>query len=215
MKNKKPKMIESVGALHYAFNTPDASGEFNLGTYGDITRSPIIKKVSVEPEEETVTVRASGEDYDQVSQTSKIGLEFEAVAFDPEDLARAKGERIDDGGLVLGGSSSPRPFLAIGYPVTKIGDGYTLKWYPKCKLTENSEEASTSETSFSEQNPTIHFDAYAFNDKGDKFVYLDTEMSKFPEGMTIEKFFSKVITSMADVTSVLAPSAEAEETPGA
>lgn len=212
MNTKKPKMIESVGALYYTFNTPGEDGEFNLSTYGNITRSPIIKKVSVEPEEETTTVRASGEDYDQVSQTSKIGLEFETVAFDPEDLAKAKGEKIDTGGLVFGGSSSPRPYLGIGYPVIKVGGGYTLKWYPKCKLTENSEEASTSETSFNEQNPTVHFDAYAFNTAGDKFVYLDTEMTKFPEGMTEEKFFSKVITSQEDITKILTPTAE---TPGA
>lgn len=207
MKTKKPKMIETVGALMYTFNTPAEDGEFNLETYGEIVCSPIIKKVSVEPEEETTTVRASGEDYDQVSQTSKIGLEFETVAFDPEDLAKAKGEKIDNSGLVMGGSSSPRPFLAIGYPVIKVGGGFTLKWYPKCKLTENSEEASTSETSFNEQNPTVHFDSYAFNDAGDKFVYLDTEMSKFPEGMTIDKFFSKVITSAADIESILTPGA--------
>lgn len=209
MKTKRPKMIETVGALNYAFNVPSEDGEFNSATYEDVVCSPVIKKVSVEPESETAIVRASGEDYDQVSQTSKIGLEFETVAFDPEDLAKAKGEKIEECGLVLGGSSTPRPFLAIGYPVIKVGGGYALKWYPKCKLTENSEEASTSETSFSEQNPTVHFDAYAFNDAGDKFVYLDTEMSNFPQGMTKEKFFSKVITSKADIESVLAPLPEA------
>ena len=39
-------------------------------TYEEIIKSPIIKKVGVEPESETTPIRASGEDYDQVSQTS-------------------------------------------------------------------------------------------------------------------------------------------------
>lgn len=207
MKQKKPKIIETVGALYYSFNTPTEDGEFDITTYGDIIKSPIIKKVGVEPEAETAVVRASGQNYDEISQTSSIGLEIEVVAFDPEDLAKAKGETTTQNGLILGGSSTPRPYIAIGYPVLKVGGGITMKWYPKCKLTENTEEVSTSDTSFSEQNPTVNFSAYAFNDNGDKFVYLDSETSKYPENMTEDKFFSKVISSDADIQSVLTPGA--------
>lgn len=207
MKVKKPKIIETVGALYYGFNTPNASGEFDPSTYGEIVKSPIVKKVTIEPEAETAVVRASGENYDEVSQTSSIGIEIESVAFDPEDLATAKGEQKETNGLVLGGASNARPYLAIGYPVIKIGGKKCLKWYPKCKLIENSEEVSTSETSFSEQNQTVNFAAYSFDDSGNKFVYLDEEMASFPEGMTEEKFFSKVIISDEDITSILTPGA--------
>lgn len=210
MKVKKPKIIETVGALYYAFNNPTIMG-FDSTSFEDVVKSPIIKKVSVEPEAETAVVRASGENYDEISQTSSIGLEFETVAFDPGDLAKAKGEEVDDSGLVFGGASNQRPYVAIGYPVIKVGGEKCLKWYPKCKLVENSEEASTSEDSFSEQNPTVNFSAYSFDDKGNKFIYLDTEMDNFPEGMTEELFFSKVITSKNDINSLLHPTEENQE----
>lgn len=209
MKQKKPKIIETVGALYYAFNLPGENGEFNLETYSEIIKSPIIKKVAVEPEAETAVIRASGENYDEVSQTSSIGIEIETVAFDTDDLAKAKGESVSSQGLIIGGASSPRPYMSIGYPVLKVGGGKLLKWFPKCKLTENSEEVSTSDTSFSEQNPTVSFSAFSFNENGDKYVYLDSESVKFPEGMTEEKFFSKVITSDADIAEILSTVEEA------
>lgn len=209
MKVKKPKVIETVGALYYTFNTPTEDGEFDISTYGEIIKSPIIKKIGVEPEAETAVIRASGENYDEVSQTSSINIEIETVAFDPEDLAKSKGEKSTTNGLILGGSSNPRPYLAIGVPILKVGGGKMLKWFPKCKLIENTEEASTSDTSFSEQNATVNFAAYSFNANGDKFAYLDTETANYPEGMTEEKFFSKVITSEADITALLS------STPGA
>lgn len=203
MINKKPKIILSVGALYYAFNIPSEDGSFDPHSYSEIIHSPILKKYATTPESESATVRASGQDYDQIDQISSIGLEFETVAFDPEDLAKAKGEKISSKGLASGGSSSQRPFLAIGVPIIKKGGGHTLKWYPKCKLTENTEEANTSESSFSEQNPTVNFTAYSFNDNNEKFKYVDTEFSNYPEGLTEEKFFSKVIVDDATLESVL------------
>lgn len=202
---KKPKIIETVGAFYYAFNTPTEDGDFNPETYGNVTKSPIIKKVSVEPESETTPIRASGEDYDQVSQTSSIGIEVEVIAFDPSDLSKAKGEKITTSGLVFGGSSTTRPFFACGWPVIKKDGQKTLKWYPKCKLTENTEETETSDTSFKEQTSSVSITSYSFNESGDKFVYLDTEMSGFPEGMTEEKFFEQVIASESDLTKALTP----------
>lgn len=201
-KVKKPKLIETVGSLYYAFNESE-TGNFDSESYGEIVQSPIIKKVTVEPEADSTTVRASGEDYDTVNQTSSIGLEFELVAFDPSDLAKAKGEKTSKNGLIHGGSSNSRPFMAIGYPVRKLNGGLALKWYPKCKLVENSEETSTSESSFKEQNPTASMKAYAFNEAGDKFLYLDNETSDFPIGITEELFFSQVIASDEQLDAVI------------
>lgn len=207
MKVKRPKIIETVGALYYAFNIADETGEYDSSSFEDIIKSPIIKKISVEPEAETVVVSASGENYDEVSQTSSIGIEVEVVAFAPSDLAKAKGETVAENGLISGGASNPRPYLAIGVPVKKVGGGICLKWYPKCKLTENTEEASTKESSFSEQNATISLSAYSFNETGDKFVYLDTDADIYPEKMTEELFFSKVITKSDDIKELLTPEA--------
>ena len=204
-KVKKPKLIETVGALYYCFlkAETDADNITSEGYEEEIVKSPVIKNVSVEPEEETAVVRASGENYDEVSQTSSVGLEFELVAFDPADLAKAKGETVDEGGLISGGAANERPYIAIGYPVKKRGGGVQFKWYPKCKITEHNEEVATSEESYSEQNPTVNLSAYAFNEKGEKFVYVDSETENFPKGMTEDLFFSKVIITKEDLSGLI------------
>lgn len=197
MNTKKPKMVETVGAFYYALN----SINYDEKEFKDVIKSPVIKKVKVEPEGETVTVRASGQDYDTVNTTSSIELEVETIAFDPEDLAVMKAERITTKGLVFGGGSKEKPYFACGWPVIKTGDGYTYKWYPKCKLTENSEEASTSEETFKEQTSTQKITAYAFNENNEKFVYVDSDVLK-DSNVTEEQFFSKVIITEEDFESI-------------
>ena len=91
--------------------------------------------------------------------------------------------------------------------VKKIGGAIELVWYPKCQLTENTDEAATSEEEFSEQNDTITIKAYAFDDEGHISVRVNSEMSSYPEGLTEEKFFEKPILDDAGLTAALAPTA--------
>ena len=55
-----------------------------------------------------------------------------------------------------------RPFIALGFPNLKKGGGVKYTWYPKCQLIENTDDIATSEETFSEQNDTLTFRAYAF-----------------------------------------------------
>ena len=75
-------------------------------------------------------------------------------------------------------------------------------WYPKCMLSGNTDDVATSEESFSEQNDTLTIRAMAFDDSG-KIVTSIRGDYKMPEGLTEDKFFSKPILSVADLTSVL------------
>ena len=179
MKNKKPMIKETVGSLYTAFNTPNEQGEYDSSTY-----------------EETI------------KKASSIDMAVEVVAFDPATLARMRGEDTsDNGGLILSGAPSRRPFFAFGKVVKKIGGGVQYAWYPKCQLVENTDDIATSEDTFSEQNDTITIRAYAFDDNKQKKSYVDSETEHFPEGLTEEKFFAKPIITAADLAAAVAPGA--------
>lgn len=208
MNQKKPMIKETVGAAYYAFNTPGTDGEFDPTTFEATVKSPIIKNIGTTENAESTVVRSSGIDYDTVSQTSSVELAIEVVAFHPDDLAKLRGENVDTGGLISSGRPAERPFIALGFPILKKGGGVKYTWYPKCQLIENTDDIATSEESFSEQNDTLTFRAYAFNDNKDIKNYVDSEATNFPEGLTEESFFTKPIITKEDlVTAVGTPGA--------
>lgn len=194
---KRPMIKETVGAFYYAF----FDAETDL--YDDTVKSPVIKTIGKTEEAETVTVRASGIDYDTISQLAGVDLAVEVVAFHPDDLAKARGEVIDATGLKFTGGGTKRPFVALGFPVFKKGGGIKYEWYPKCKLVENTDDIATSEDTFSEQNDTLTFKAYAFNDDRNVSVVVDMEATLAPEGLTEAKFFEAPILTPADLTAAI------------
>lgn len=203
---KKPMLKQTVGDMYYAFNTMTENGEFNPGQYENTIECANVKNIGTTENAENTVVRASGQDYETVNEESSIDMAVEVVAFVTEDIARMKGEDIDDG-LVLGGAPSKRPFFAYGKVVKKVGGGVRYEWFPKCQLVENSDDIATSEETFNEQNDTVTIRAYSFDSANHKKVYVDSEMSSFPEGMTEEKFFTKPILSKGDLTAALTPGA--------
>lgn len=203
MKNKKPMIKETVGSLYAAFNTPTESGDFSE-TYEETIKSDVVKNIATTENAENTTVRASGIDYETVNQASSIDMAVEVVAFDPATLARMRGEdTTDNGGLILSGAPSRRPFFAFGKVVKKIGGGVQFAWYPKCQLVENTDDIGTSEDSFNEQNDTITIRAYSFNSENQKKSYVDSETENYPEGLTEEKFFTKPILKAADLAAAI------------
>lgn len=204
---KKPKIKETVGALYYAFNTMTEDGEFDPEAYETTNKSDVVKTITTTDNATTTTVRASGQDYETVNQSASIENEVEVIALDPEDLAKMRGDDIHENGLILSGAPGKRPFFAFGKVVKKLGGAVEFVWYPKCQLTENTDEATTSEEEFSEQTDTVTITAYAFDDAGNKSVRVNSEMSSFPEELTEEKFFEKPILDDAGLTAATAPAA--------
>lgn len=205
---KRPMLKQSVGDMYYAFNTMTENGEFNPGTYEKTTECATVKNIGTTENAENTVIRASGQDYETVNQQSSIDMAVETVAFDPGDLARMKGEDTSDaGGLVLGGAPARRPFFAYGKVVKKVGGGVRYEWFPKCQLVENTDDIGTSEETFNEQNDTVTIRAYSFDDKENKKAYVDSEMEKYPEGLTEEKFFTKPILTKEDLVAAIAPEA--------
>lgn len=204
---KRPKIKETVGALYYAFNTMTEVGEFNPKSYETTNKSDVVKTITTTDNATTTTVRASGQDYETVNQSASIENEVEIIALDPEDLAKMRGDDIHENGLILSGAPRKRPFFAFGKVVKKVGGVVEYVWYPKCQLTENTDETATSEEEFSEQTDTVTITAYAFDDKGNKSVRVNSEMTSFPEKLTEEKFFEKPILDDAGLTAATAPTA--------
>lgn len=74
-----------------------------------------------------------------------------------------------------------------------------MEWYPKCKLSENSDNTNTSEEKYSEQTDTVTIKAYAFNEEGDIKAAVDSTMECFPENLTEESFFTKPVLTKEDL----------------
>lgn len=208
---KRPEIQISVGSFFYAKNMPEEGVLFDPKKYGPIISSPIIKKVGIKESSENTPIKASGIDYMTVSQKDSEELSVEVIAFAPDDLADYRGDSISEKGLIKDDTTPNRPFFACGFPIEKTNGHVDLTWYPKCQLLENSGDVETKEDKFKEQNKTLTIKAYAFDEKSIK-VHCDSELSSFPTGLTIDKFFSKVITDDEDLTSVLSTSENQEET---
>lgn len=205
MKNKKPMVKETVGALYYAFNTPDENGEFDISQYEETVKSDVVKNIGTTENSESTVVRASGNDYITASQTSSVEQAVEVVAFDASDIARMRGDSIGTY-LVKSGKASTRPFFAFGKVVKKLGGAVEYVWYPKCQLVENTDDIATSEETYNEQNDTLTIRALAFDDDGNKSVRVNSEMSNFPEGLTEEMFFTTPLTTDAEIEELISES---------
>lgn len=207
IKTKKPPYKESIGAQYYNFNNPDEGTDFDINKYEDITnKEETVKSVTITESAESTPIMASGKVYDTKSQIPYIDIEVEKLATDADDLARMRGDLVDEGGLIQTTTTPTKPFFAYGKVVELSGGHHRYDWYPKCQLIENSDETKTREESFSEQNDTLKIRAYAFDEAG-KLIKnsVDTSSAKFPKGLTEEKFFLKPIITKEDLAKAATP----------
>lgn len=199
IKTKKPAIKESVGALYYVFDTPSEDSTDFTGTYEtDVIKSEVVKSISVTENGDSTPVYASGTTYETISDKTSIDLSVEVVAFDPADLRKMRGDSVGTNGLILSGKPSARPFFAFGKTVKLRGGEVRYVWYPKCQLSENTDDISSKEESFSEQNDTITIKALPFDADGNIEATYDSAVKKI-EGMTEDIFFAKPILKDGDL----------------
>ena len=203
---KRPEMKESVGAIYYAFNKADGT-DFDLTKYDEIVKSQTVKKVGVSENDEDVKVHASGKTYAQISSKSDEDISIETIAFDYEDLVKMRGDIITKNGLVFNNANPKKPYFAFGKVVHLTNGKYRLDWYPKCQLKSNTDDTTAKEEKFSEQTDTIVINAMPFDEANNIKTSISNELKSFPEGMTIDKFFSQVITSEADLDKLVTQAA--------
>lgn len=203
---KRPEMKESVGAIYYAFNN-GAGTDFDLTKYDEIIETQTVKKVGITENTEDTKVYASGKTYKQVSMKSDEDISIETIAFDYEDLVKMRGDTITKNGLIVNGSNPIKPYFAFGKVVLLTGGKYRLDWYPKCQLKSNTDDTSTREEKFSEQTDTIVINAMPFDSANNIKMSISNELKSFPTDMTIDKFFSQVITSDDDLAKIITKAA--------
>lgn len=200
---KRPPIKESVGAQYVCFNVMDEDGAWTQNFEEEVEKTETVKKVSVTENSNASDIYASGKVYDQEAKTNTETIEVEVIAFPDGTVAKMHGDNVDTAGLILAGGNRIKPFFAYGKVVKLKNNKVRLDWYPKCKLTENTDETSTSGESYSEQTDTMTITAYPFNDEGDIVSRVSSEVN-WPEGLTEEKFFSKPILTKEDLAAVIA-----------
>lgn len=199
---KRPPRKETVGAQYICFNTMGENGEWTETFDAEIEKTATVKSVKVTENSESADVYASGEVYDTDNTSGATNIEVEVVAFDPDTLAKMRGDKVGANGSIIKGGNGARPFFAYGKVVKLKGEKVRYEWYPKCKLAENTDEAQTREDKSSEQNDTITINAYAFEADGGKCFCVDTSSKKSPAGLTEDKFFAKPLLKDTDLTTM-------------
>lgn len=206
---KKPPIKETVGALYLCFNKMDANNDWTETFTDEVIKSEVVKNVSVVENVSNNKVYASGKAYLVLAKLNNDDITVETIAFDAETLAKMRGDAVDEGGLVMtGGSKSVRPYFAFGKVVKLNGDKLRLDWYPKCKLTENTDEIATSEDSYSEQTDKLTISALPFDSEGHVSVYVESGVN-WPSSLTEDKFFAKPLLKAADLATAAAGGAGA------
>lgn len=201
IKTRKPPMKQTVGAQYVCFGSNEDE-EFTGEYEESVEKTEVVKTVKMTENAETSDTYASGKVYDSDTPTKSIDIEVEVVAFPEDTVARMKGDTVDEGGLILSGGGSKRPFFAYGKVVKLRNGGYRFEWYPKCKLTEKSDDISTSEEKASNQTDTIKIKAYPFDEAGN--IVARVESGSAPEGLTEDKFFAKPILTKEGLAAAIA-----------
>lgn len=209
IKQKKPPIKETVGSQYICFNNMSEDKDWTTTFEEEVEQTNVVKNVTVTENTVSQPVHASGGLYDTVNETTSANIEVEVIAFPDSTLCKMRGDNVDEGGLILSGGSGEgreRPYFAYGKVVKLKGGKVRFDWYPKCKLSENTDEVSTSEESFTEQTDTITIVAYPFNEAGDIVARVSSDVN-FPEGLTEEKFFAKPILDKAGLAAAVSTGA--------
>jgi len=189
---QKPFRSVGVGALYQCFE--DAVG--TNGYSEDVYKSEALVKIGVSEQGKLDPVYGSNKVYDNDVISSPPTLAIEALAYDPANLARMRGNAVS-GGFVTHNRYDEGEYFAQGVVYPKRGGHSKYVWYPKCRMIDTSKDHETaSKDSTSSQNRTVNVQTYEFNDDGDWQIDYDTEL--LTEGaapLTEAEFFAAVMTA--------------------
>ena len=203
---RKPPTKLTVGAQYICFNRMDENNDWTQSFEDTVYQLPTVTNVEVSDNTDAYDTYASGDVYESDAAITGVEISETNIAFPDDLLERMRGNDVDDG-VVLGGGIGMRPYFAYGFVVKKRDNTMDLRWYPKCKLTDNSDKTETSEESHKDQTDDLTIKAYGFDEKSHKYVRALTA----EEGMqdvTEEAFFAAPLLTAAAVKALVS------ETPG-
>lgn len=189
---KKPSTKYTVGAQYICFNTDagwDAS-DFE----SDVTKLPTVVDISIADNSDSYDSYASGIVYESDTIVTYKEISVTQLAFDEEIIAKMKGDEVDSG-IIMSGGIKTRPYFAYGVPIIKKDKTMDLRWYPKCKLVDNSDSTATSTDSHSDQTDTLTIRAYGFDDDQNQEVKVLTAETA-NAGITEAAFFAAPVLTV-------------------
>lgn len=195
-----PPVRLTVGSQYICMNTMDSDNQWTQNFSESVTELPTVINVEIKDNSDAYDTYASGAIYDSDTPVTSQEISEENVAFPAVLLAELRGETVD-GGAVLGGGYGVRPFFAYGCVILNKDGSKELRWYPKCKLTDNNDRSETSEENHKDQNGTIAIKAYGFDNDGHtnvKAMITDTQLANVTEA----KFFAAPLLTIAAVKAL-------------
>ena len=190
---KKPSTKYTVGAQYICFNTdPDwDSSDFE----SDVTKLPTVVYIDVADNSDSYQSYASGAVYESDTIVTYKEISVTQLAFDEATIAKMKGDTIDTG-IILSGGIKTRPYFAYGVPIIKKDKTMDMRWYPKCKLVDNSDATATSTDSHSDQTDSLTIRAYGFDEtQNQEIKVLTAETAN--AGITEAAFFAAPVLTVA------------------
>lgn len=198
---KHPSTKLTVGSQYICMNTMTSDYQWTSTFESDVTELPTIVSVEISDNTDAYDQYASGAIYDSDAPVTSQEISETNVAFPATLLAELRGEEVDSG-VVLGGGYGIRPYFAYGCVIVNRDGSKEFRWYPKCKLTENSDSTETSEDSHKDQNDTVTIKAYGFDEDGHTYIKALTGEEDM-EDMTAAAFFAAPLLTIAEVKAAV------------
>lgn len=190
---KRPSTKYTVGAQYICFNTdPDwDTGDFE----SDVLKLPTVTNIDVKDNSDSYQSYASGEVYESDTIVTYKEISVTQLTFDDVTIAKMKGDTVDTG-IIMSGGVKTRPYFAYGVPIIKKDGTRDMRWYPKCKLVDNSDATATSTDSHSDQTDSLTIRAYGFDATQNQEVKVLTGETA-NAGITEAAFFAAPVLTVA------------------
>ena len=191
---KKPSTKYTVGAQYICFNTGET--DWDAASWdSDVLKLPTVVDIDVADNSDSYQSYASGAVYESDTIVTYKEISVTQLAFDDATIARMKGDTNDEG-IIMSGGVKMRPYFAYGVPIIKKDGTRDMRWYPKCKLVDNSDATATSTDSHSDQTDSLTIRAYGFDATQNQEVKVLTGETA-NAGITEEKFFAAPVLTVA------------------
>jgi len=195
---KRPSTKYTVGAQYICFNTDPKWTAETFDT--DVTKLPTVVDIDVADNSDSYESYASGAVYDSDTLVTYKEISVTQLAFDEATIAKMKGDTNDEG-IIMSGGVKTRPYFAYGVPIIKKDRTMDMRWYPKCKLVDNSDATATSTDSHSDQTDSLTIRAYGFDaDQNQEVKVLTAETAN--AGITEDAFFAAPVLTVAAVKAL-------------
>lgn len=191
---KKPSTKYTVGAQYICFNTGET--DWDAASWdSDVLKLPTVVDIDVADNSDSYQSYASGTVYESDTIVTYKEISVTQLAFDDATIAKMKGDTNDEG-IILSGGVKTRPFFAYGVPIIKKDRTMDMRWFPKCKLVDNSDATQTSTDSHSDQTDSLTIRAYGFDANQNQEVKILTGETA-NAGITEAAFFAAPVLTVA------------------